>query len=82
MSKIIKFEKENCPNCVMVDNYLSDKGVEVVYINIMDADPELCVKYEIHSVPVTILLDDNGEEVERSIGFNPPQLESLINKLK
>jgi thioredoxin 1 len=76
--KIIKFEKDNCPSCVVVSNILNVRGVEYEPINIMDCDPELGVKYEIMSVPVTILLDGEGNEVKRVIGANVGQLQELI----
>lgn len=79
--KIIKFEKENCPACTMVQNLLDDNDVSVEKINPFD-NPELAVKYDIGSVPVTILLNDDGIEVQRSIGFKPNELEEIISKLK
>ncbi len=78
--KLIKFEKANCVPCQMVQNYLDDKGVEVEKVNPFD-NPDKAVEYNISSVPVTILLDDNGNEVVRSNGFKPDELENLISQL-
>ncbi|MED1863385.1 thioredoxin [Fictibacillus nanhaiensis] len=78
--KLIKFEKQNCPACTMVENFLSDQGVETKKINPFD-NPDLAAQYEIGSVPVTILLNEEGTEVERSIGFKPHELERIISKL-
>lgn len=80
MSKIIKFEKDSCPACTMVENFLNDNGVKVEKVNPFD-NPKLATKYKISSVPVTILLDDEGNEIERSRGFNPEELEEMISKL-
>lgn len=33
-------------------------------------------------VPVTILLDERGNEVKRSIGFKPDELDELIFKIE
>lgn len=80
MNRIIKFEKDGCVPCQMVQNILNDKRVEVEKVNPFDS-PELAVKYNVSSVPITILVDSNGNEVQRSIGFNPSELEELLSKL-
>jgi thioredoxin 1 len=80
MAKLIKFEKENCPACTMVENFLSDQNVKAEKINPFD-NPKLAAQFMISSVPVTILLDDEGNEIQRSRGFNPAELESIIAKL-
>ncbi len=78
--KLIKFEKENCSSCNAVENFLNVNNIEHDKVNPFEY-PELAVKYDIGSVPVTILLDDNGNEVKRSIGFKPNELEDIINEL-
>ena len=78
--KIIKFEKPGCVPCQMVQNFLDDKGVAVEKVNPFD-NPDEAVKYEISSVPVTILLNNEGEEVQRSVGFKPDELDSMASKL-
>jgi thioredoxin 1 len=80
MSKLLKFEKDNCVGCAMVEGYLESKGIKAEKINPFD-NPELTTKYNISSVPVTILLDDEGNEVKRVIGFKPAELEDIINSL-
>jgi thioredoxin 1 len=78
--KLIKFEKENCSACTMVQNFLDANDVSVEKINPFE-NPKLAANFMISSVPVTILLDDEGTEVQRSRGFNPEELESIISKL-
>jgi len=80
MSKLIKFEKENCPACTMVQNVLDANEVIVEKVNPFE-QPKLAVEFGISSVPVTILVDDEGKEVTRSIGFKPGELEEIINQL-
>jgi thioredoxin 1 len=80
MSKLLKFEKENCPACTMVENFLADNNVKAEKVNPFD-NPKLAAKFMISSVPVTILLDDEDNELGRSRGFNPAELESLITQL-
>ncbi len=80
-NKIIKFEKDGCVPCQMVQNLLDEKGIEVEKINAFER-PELSAQFDISSVPTTILLDDNGNEIQRSIGFKPDELEEIISKLQ
>lgn len=80
MTKLIKLYKDNCNPCTMVDGLLKDAGVEHESFNIMQ-NTDLAVKYGIMSVPVVVLLDDNGNEIARSTGFNPPELNKLIAQL-
>jgi thioredoxin 1 len=80
LPKLIKFEKENCPACTMVENVLNEQGVVAEKVNPFE-NPKLAVKFEISSVPVTILIDEEGNEIQRSRGFNPDELQELISKL-
>lgn len=75
--KLIKFETDNCTPCKMVDSVLLGKSVEVERINV-EENKELTKKFEIMSVPVLILLDENGEEVKRSKGFNLSEIEEIL----
>lgn len=77
---LLKFEKENCPACTMVENYLMDQNVKAEKVNPFE-NPKLAVKYGISSVPVTLLLDDQGEVIKKSIGFKPDELEEMIEQL-
>lgn len=77
--RLLKFSRPSCVPCQMVGNYLNDKGIEVEEINVYE-DADMANKFNIQSVPVLILL--NGEEVEEmTFGFNPPEIDSLLNKL-
>jgi thioredoxin 1 len=78
--KLLKFEKENCSACTLVQNVLDDQGVIAEKVNPFE-NPNLAVKFEISSVPVTILVDEEGKEIQRSRGFNPDELQELISKL-
>ncbi|MGG2091361.1 thioredoxin [Bacillus sp. S13(2024)] len=79
--KLLKFSKENCPACMKVEMLLKSSEIEdYEEVNPFE-NPNLAVNYQIQSVPVTILLDDNGKEVQRSIGFKPDELEEIVSKL-
>jgi thioredoxin 1 len=96
--KLLKFEKEACPACQMVDNFLQANNIEAVKIvdpkvNPLDEPslavkvnpfdfPNFAAKFSISSVPVTILLDDKGNEIQRSIGYKPDELNEMISKLQ
>ncbi len=78
--KLIKLEQPNCSNCSFVENFLIDNNVEYTKIDVTQ-QPDVALKYGVMSVPVTILLDDDENEVKRSIGFKPNELEDIINEL-
>jgi thioredoxin 1 len=97
--KILKFEKDNCSACQMVDNFLQTNNVETVKVinsegvNPLDESnlavkvnpfdfPNLAAQFGISSVPVIILLDNEGNEIQRSIGFKPNELQEIISKLQ
>jgi thioredoxin 1 len=80
MSKIIKFEQPSCVPCKMVSNFLNDKGIEYISYNVLEDFAET-EQYFIMSTPVTILLDDEGNEVNRVVGYNPSQLDELVSQL-
>jgi thioredoxin 1 len=78
MSKIIKLEQPGCRPCQMVSMFLGDQGVEYETIDVTE-NPDVASHYGVMGVPVTILLDDEDNEVKRSQGFNPSELEEIIN---
>lgn len=80
MTKLIKIYKQNCNPCTMVSGFLDSKEVVYEEFDIME-NTNLAVKYGIMSVPVVVLLDDEDNEIARSTGFNPPELENLISQL-
>lgn len=80
MTKLIKFEKTGCNPCTMVQNFLDANDVKVEKIDVF-ANPQLAGKFDIGTVPTVILVDDNEVEIERSIGYKPNELESLISQL-
>ena len=79
--KIIKFEKEGCAPCIALDAWLESKGLQsYTKINPFE-DFESAIEYNIKTVPVLILIDENGQEVKRCIGDvskNPKRYELLL----
>lgn len=78
--RLIKLEQPNCNPCKMVSNYLNDAGVEYETVDVIQK-PEVAAQYEVMGVPVTFLLNEQGEEVKRSIGFKPNELDELLKEL-
>ena len=76
----MKLEQQNCRSCVFVSKFLNDKGVEFEVVDVTE-QPDVASQYGVMGVPVTILLDEEGKEVQRSVGFNPEQLENIVAKL-
>lgn len=79
--RLLKFETKGCGPCKMVQAYLEDKGVEVEQVDVLE-DTDITEKYNVSSVPTLILVNDKGEELERSVGFNPEEMESFVNRMR
>ncbi|MCR4368036.1 MULTISPECIES: thioredoxin family protein [Bacillus amyloliquefaciens group] len=79
--RLIKLEQPNCNPCKMVSNYLNEVGVEYETVDVTQK-PEVAAQFEVMGVPVTILLNEQGEEVKRSIGFKPNELDELLKELR
>lgn len=80
-NKLIKLHKPNCVPCQAVENFLQSSGVEYDSFNVME-QRDLAVKFNIMSVPVVVLLDENDTEIGRVGGFNPPALQELVDQLQ
>lgn len=78
--ELIVLSQSGCRPCVNVKNFLDNQEV---FYNVVDVqqNKEYIDKYNIMSTPVTILLDSEGNEVQRSSGFNPEELSELVSKL-
>jgi thioredoxin 1 len=79
--KVIKFYKNGCAPCNSVGQILESNNVPVENVNIYD-DPDAAFDRNIMSVPVTILLDDAGEEVSRVVGLDIAGLQKLVEAYK
>ena len=68
--RVIKFGSKTCGPCRMVDQRLDkfDK-CEVIKYDIDDEIADLLEKYNIRNIPVTILTDDNDNEIQRWVGI-------------
>lgn len=78
--KLIKFEKDGCTPCQMMQNILNERGVSILSYQVFD-EPELASKYDVGSVPTLILVDESDNEIARTVGFKPNEIESIIEQL-
>ena len=79
MRKILKFEKNDCNPCAMVSDILDKSGVQYEKVNPFNS-PELAMKYKVRSVP-TVILVDQEQEIKRTVGFKPEELQEIMNSL-
>lgn len=76
MTRIIKFEKNDCAPCNQVSEFLDKKGIVYETVNPFDK-PEMAIKYKVRTVPTVIVLDEGQEEKQRIIGFKPEELSAI-----
>ncbi len=76
MTRIIKFEKNDCAPCDQVSNFLDSKGISYEKVNPFD-NPDLAVQFKVRTVPTVIVLHGD-EEQKRIIGFKPEELSTLV----
>ncbi|MNH66479.1 Thioredoxin [compost metagenome] len=78
--ELLKFYQDNCAPCKSVDSYLKSLDVKYSSINVYE-NPDKASEYGIISIPVVILLNDEGIEVKRSIGFKPEEIKQMTANL-
>jgi len=74
MKKILYFSAAWCGPCKMLGPIMDSVSGEVNWEKIdVDSNSELSVKYGIRNIPTLILIDDSGEELNRSTGVMQKQ---------
>ncbi|MBO0602733.1 thioredoxin family protein [Sporosarcina sp. E16_3] len=69
---LIKRSIPRCPACTMMQQALEREGVPHVTIDITE-DMDAIAQYGISSIPVMIIEDADGTEIERLAGFHPAE---------
>ena len=82
---LVDFYADWCAPCKMVaplvDEIAHEQLGKMLVVKIdTDAAPEVALKYEIRSIPTLIVFKD-GEEVERSMGFEPERVRDLVQRV-
>ena len=85
--KVLKFGAEWCMPCKVLnknlENFTDCEVVKYDVDDVDDMDEELLEKYKIRNIPVTIMVDENGEEVNRWVGlFSITELETKLEELE
>ncbi|PHE70558.1 thioredoxin family protein [Bacillus wiedmannii] len=82
--KLIKFELSNCTPCKMLGDFLNEVGVKPDQtINLYDATPHerfLADKHEIMQTPTLLLVDEEGNEIERVVGQGRSKVLAILEK--
>ena len=71
-----------CNPCQQAKRYIQDIKAEdkVVYIDV-EENEALVSLYKIKNLPTFILLDFDGKEVERFVGFDKVKIDELLEKV-
>lgn len=80
MAKLIKFRATTCNPCKMLDRALQDFGIEVDAEYNVEIDSEITEKYDVMKSPTVILIDDDGNEIDRAVGLDIPKIMELNEK--
>ena len=81
--KVLKFGAEWCMPCKVLNKNLENfTECEVVKYDVDDVDEDMLSQFKVRNIPVTLLLNDNDEEVKRWVGvFNVQEISDKIKEL-
>ena len=79
---ILQASASFCSPCQQAKRYIKSIGAEdkVVYIDV-EANEALVSLYKIKNLPTFILLDFDGKEVERFVGFDKVKIDKMLESL-
>jgi thioredoxin 2 len=82
---LVDFYADWCAPCRMVAPFVDElarRTVGKLLVAKVDTDraPEVAMRYGIRSIPTLIVFSD-GEEVERSVGFEPERVKGLVDRV-
>ena len=81
---LVDFYADWCAPCKMVaplvDEIAHEQVGKILVVKVdTDRAPDVAMKYEIRSIPTLIVFKD-GQEIERSLGFEPERVRGLVQK--
>lgn len=79
---ILQMSSSWCNSCQQAKRYIKSIKAEdkVVYIDV-EENEALVAEYMIKNLPTFILLDFDGKEVERFVGFDKVKIDGLLDKV-
>ena len=80
--KLLKFQASWCQPCKVLTSILNTMQIPFP-VEVIDADEnkDMLQKYNVRSVPVLILLDENNNEIDRLTGSTTKdKITALLNK--
>lgn len=80
--KLLKFQASWCQPCKVLTSILNTMQIPFP-VEVIDADEnkDLLQKYNVRSIPVLILLDENNNEIDRLTGSTTKdKITALLNK--
>ena len=82
LTKILKISAPWCSMCKQLKKELSDwDGIPIVEFD-ADEDEEICIKYNIRSLPTLLFVDESEKEIGRKVGMiTKKQIQDYINTL-
>ena len=83
MFKCYVFSAHWCGACRVLKKKLENfKDCEVIKYDVDEVEEDLLEKYKIRNIPVTILVNENEEEIKRWIGlFNVNEITEKIKEI-
>jgi len=81
---LVDFYADWCAPCKMVaplvDEIAHEQVGRMLVVKVdTDGAPDIAMKYQIRSIP-TLIVFQNGQEIERSLGFEPERVRGLVQK--
>jgi thioredoxin 1 len=77
--KLLVLTQNNCRYCEQVKLFLNNADVEYGTINVSN-HPEYIEQYNVMGAPTVLLLDED-EVIAKTTGFNPGDLETMIEQM-
>lgn len=79
---ILQVSASFCNPCQQAKRYVKSIGAEdkIAYIDV-EENEALVAEYKIKNLPTFILLDFDGKEVERFVGFDKVKIDNMLEKV-